>query len=179
MTIVAKPGYLDFNPKPLSRSLTEEDLANLREIYALILSVGSACPEEFDDWSIYGREFTVSSSFFYTDPEIKNLDMYEQYKHVASLKDAARKCLADLKTVGVNWYKTSVPELRTYSDFVGTGNPCKSSNYWVGVLELKDGRRVKGYADDDCIPSAHTRAKALMDESEDKRIENLVVKTFG
>lgn len=133
---------------------TEQEVEQLKQIWALMLQHGKVFPEKME-WNYYSGGF-----------EMFNTDYKER-------TDARLALLAKIKDIGVNFYQTDVPEYHCYSKFVDSYSPSDDVDVWEGMLILNDDTKVFVGAKNIDLKE---RVAAFKNRTED---EDLVVKFFG
>lgn len=106
----------------------------------------------------YGKITSGEWSFFGSGWE----SISNKYGSWEREKEQMRELQFDAPTIGIDWSKTTVPEVREESGFNGTDSDSERCLATIGILYLKDGRKfLVGSSDDDAAHLAKT-AQELM-----------------
>lgn len=101
--------------------MNQETINQMKEIWALMLENGVITDKDFT-WSYYSGNFENDHPYDWK----RRQKVYDDF-------------LYQVKTQGVNWEKTSIPEYRCESEFVDSFSESKDVDVWTGTIVLNNG----------------------------------------
>lgn len=92
-------------------------------------------------------------------------------REISLLSEIKDKCVS----VGIDWKKTSVPEVRNESEFMDTFSPSRDCLATIGTLYLMNGEKyLIGSSDDDAAHLAETARNLLQGTSGIEDLANML-----
>jgi len=137
--------YLKMTAKNETEERTPEDIQLLKEVWVLMLELGSVVHKDASH-NYYGGGFHFSDALFYVSPEYKD-GSSDHWQRLSKFKKRMKEEVeADKNLLAakiVDWGKTSIPEYMCVSEFAGTGSPSDQVEIWDGKLVMTDGSWVR------------------------------------
>lgn len=137
--------------------MDSKELKLMKEIWALMLEYGQPTTPNFR-WCYYTGFDLVSN-------------------HWSVNEKLTKQFYANVKSIGVDWENTTIPEYLQRSEFTSTGYPSKFVDTWTGTITLLDGSEYHVGAKD-IEYDIESKVSQLVNKVDPEEL-NLIDKYFG